>query len=57
MRRIGTLVVGVVLGFVLAHFVNQTPRGRRFFEHVNQAGRELADAVVQGYNEGEIIHK
>lgn len=52
MRRIVTLLVGIALGFVLAHFVNQNPKGRRFFEQVNQASRELADAVVQGYNEG-----
>ncbi|MGO3733600.1 MAG: hypothetical protein ACTJFR_00455 [Canibacter sp.] len=52
MRRFATLLVGIGLGFVLAHFVNQSPQGRRFFEQVNQAGHELADAVVQGYNVG-----
>jgi ABC-type nitrate/sulfonate/bicarbonate transport system permease component len=51
MRSIATLMCGIALGFVLAHFINQNPRGRRFFDEVNQASQQLCDAVVQGYRQ------
>ena len=50
MRKITTLFGGIVLGFVLAHFVNQNPRGRQFFEHVNRVTDEVLDAVREGYS-------
>lgn len=53
MRRFTTLVFGVGLGFVLAHFVNQSPGGRQFFERLDRAGKELANAVIQGYRDAE----
>lgn len=53
MRTLGTLIVGVALGFVAAHFVNQTPGGRRFFDRVNRGARELGDAMAAGYREVE----
>mgnify|MGYP001766992630 CR=1 FL=1 len=53
MRRLSWLIVGVALGFVAAHFVNQTPEGRRFFERVNRGAREFGDAVAAGYHEVE----
>ena len=49
MRRLSWLIVGVALGFVAAHFVNQTPEGRRFFDRVNRGAREFGDAVAEGY--------
>lgn len=49
MRRLSWLIVGVALGFVAAHFVNQTPEGRRFFERVNRGAREFGDAIAAGY--------
>lgn len=49
MRRLSWLITGVALGFVAAHFVNQTPEGRQFFERVNRGAREFGDAVVEGY--------
>lgn len=52
MRKIATLLCGIALGFVLPHFVNSCPAGRRFFDRVNQATQEVIDAVVEGYNEG-----
>lgn len=53
MRKLTWLIFGVALGFVAAHFVNQNPEGRRFFERVNQGAREFSDAVVSGYREAE----
>ena len=53
MRRLSWLVVGVALGFVGAHFVNQTPGGRRFFDQVNRGAREFGDALALGSHESE----
>ncbi|MDI6024191.1 hypothetical protein QBL02_11620 [Leucobacter sp. UT-8R-CII-1-4] len=53
MRRLSWLVVGVALGFVGAHFVNQTPSGRRFFDQVNRGAREFSDALAEGYREAD----
>lgn len=53
MRRISWLIVGVALGFVAAHFVNQTPEGRRFFERVNRGAKEFSEAVAEGYRDAE----
>ena len=53
MRRLSWLIVGVALGFVAAHFVNQTPEGRRFFDRVNRGAREFGDAIAEGYREAE----
>lgn len=53
MRRLSWLIVGVALGFVAAHFVNQTPEGRRFFDRVNRGAREFGDAVASGYRVAE----
>ena len=53
MRRLSWLVVGVALGFVGAHFVNQTPGGRRFFDQVNRGAREFGDALAEGYRVAE----
>lgn len=53
MRKFTWLLAGVVLGFVGAHFVNQTPGGRRFFEQVNRGAKEFSDAVAEGYRVAE----
>ena len=57
MRKLAWLTVGVALGFVAAHFVNQTPSGRRFFAQVNRGAREFGDAIAEGYRvaEGEFV--
>lgn len=54
MHRLSWLIVGVAAGFVAAHFVNQTPEGRRFFDRVNRGAREFGDAVVHGYYGAEV---
>ncbi len=53
MRRLTWLIAGIALGFVAAHFVNQTPEGRRFFDRVGRGAREFSDAVAAGYREVE----
>ena len=53
MRKLALLIAGIAIGFVVAHFVNRTPGGRRFFDRVNRGAREFGDAVVSGYREAE----
>lgn len=53
MGKLSYLIVGVALGFVTAHFVNQTPRGQEFFDRVNRGAKEFSDAVATGYHEAE----
>lgn len=49
MRKLSWLIVGVALGFIGAHFVNQTPGGRRFFDQVGRGVQEFGDAIAEGY--------
>lgn len=53
MRKLLWLLNGVVLGFVAAHFVNQTPEGRRFFDRVGRGVEEFGRAFSAGYHEAE----
>ncbi|GAA1620564.1 hypothetical protein [Leucobacter chromiireducens] len=55
MRKLTWLLGGAVLGFVAAHFVNQTPEGRRFFDRVNRGMSEFSRAFTSGY-EAEAEH-
>ncbi len=47
------VVVGVAIGFVVAHQLNRTPQGQRFFAGVEAKAKEFADAVVDGYRARE----
>ena len=49
LRTAGLLAGGVAAGFVIAHFVNSTERGRAFFAAVNERVDEVTAAVQQGY--------
>lgn len=51
MQKIKWILGGVILGFFAAHFVNQTPGGKSFFDRVNQGLKEFNDAVLSGYND------
>lgn len=53
MRKLTLFVFGVASGFVAAHFVNQSPGGRRFFERVNRGMAELTSAFSSGYEAAE----
>ena len=47
------LVVGVAIGFVVAHQVSRTPEGKAFFDDVDSKAREFGSAVVDGYKARE----
>ena len=47
------LLVGVALGFVVAHKVNETPRGREFFSTLDRKARDFGEAVSDGYRQRE----
>jgi hypothetical protein len=47
------LVVGVGVGFLVAHQVSRTAQGERFFAAVNERALEFRGAVVDGYRERE----
>ena len=43
------LLLGVVLGFALAHAVNKTPGGKRFLEGVDARIEDFREAAVEGF--------
>jgi len=47
------LVIGVAVGFVVAHQVAKTPQGKAFFDDVDSKAREFGSAVVDGYKARE----
>ncbi len=47
------LVIGVAIGFVVAHQVAKTPQGKAFFDDVDAKAREFGSAVVDGYKARE----
>lgn len=53
MQKLAWLFLGVVAGFVLAHFANRSSSGQRFFETVDRGAREFSNAVVKGYQSRE----
>lgn len=54
----GGVVVGVGLGFVAAHLINSTERGRAFFADVNARLDGFTGAVRDGYDARtrELVH-
>ena len=53
MKNLLLLLAGAAAGFVIAHQVNKTPEGRRFFEDVDAKARQFGSAVVDGYKARE----
>jgi hypothetical protein len=53
MKKILWLVLGVALGFVVAHQVNQTAEGKRFFSDLDKRTRGFTESIVDGYRERE----
>ena len=47
------LLIGVGIGFAVAHKVNETPKGREFFSSIDQKARDFGEAVTDGYRQGE----
>lgn len=53
MKKLLFLIVGVVIGFFVAHKVNETSKGREFFETIDKKARDFGQVVSQGYQERE----
>jgi hypothetical protein len=53
MKKFFLLLVGVALGFVVAHQYSKTPQGRVFFDDVDSKAREFGSAVIEGYKTRE----
>jgi len=53
MKKILLLLVGVGLGFAVAHQFSKTPEGRQFFDDVDAKAHEFGDALVEAYRERE----
>lgn len=53
MKNLLWLTLGIAGGFVIAHQVNKTQEGRRFFTEVDAKAREFGAAVADGYHQRE----
>jgi len=53
MKNLILLTVGIGLGFVVAHQVNKTTEGQKFFAGVDTRAKEFSSAVVEGYKTRE----
>lgn len=49
MKHIFWLIVGVAIGFVVAHKVSQTDQGKAFLSDVDAKTRDFKEAIVEGY--------
>ena len=47
------LLIGVVIGFAVAHKVNETSKGREFFSSMDRKARDFGEAVTDGYRQRE----
>lgn len=53
MKQFFWLVIGVIAGFVVAHKVNETEKGKAFFANLDAKTRDFTGALVDGYKERE----
>ena len=49
MGKFVTALLGVITGFVVAHIVNGTPEGRRFFARARGTVATFTDGVKDAY--------
>jgi hypothetical protein len=47
------LLIGVAIGFAVAHKVNETAKGREFFSSIDRKARDFGEAVSDGYRQRE----
>jgi hypothetical protein len=47
------LVLGIGAGFVLAHQVSKTERGKQFFDDVDARAKDFSAALIDGYRARE----
>lgn len=53
MSKILLLILGLGAGFVIAHQVSKTERGKQFFDDVDSRAREFSAALIDGYRARE----
>lgn len=53
MKGLVLVVIGIAVGFFVAHTVSRTEEGGRFFAGVDTRAREFRGAVVEGYKARE----
>ncbi|MDJ0335206.1 hypothetical protein QMG83_08205 [Salinibacterium sp. G-O1] len=53
MKSLVLVLVGVAVGFLVAHTMAKTPEGKQFFADVDSRAREFGRAVVDGYKARE----
>jgi len=53
MKNFIWLVVGVAVGFALAHEANKTQQGKQFFRDLDTKAREFGEAIPDGYRQRE----
>jgi hypothetical protein len=53
MGKVLLLVLGVAAGFVIAHQVSKTERGKQFFDDVDARTKDFSDALIDGYRARE----
>lgn len=53
MKNVLWLVVGIGIGFIVAHETNKCAQGKKFFDDLNAKTRLIGDSVVNGYHERE----
>lgn len=54
MGKFFSALLGVVVGFVLAHAVNETPEGRAFFQRARATLATLVAGFKSGYRGREV---
>lgn len=53
MKSMFWLGIGVAIGFVVAHTVNDTASGKQFFTGIDQKAKDFGAAVSDGYRKRE----
>ncbi|AZZ48664.1 hypothetical protein C5E02_05005 [Rathayibacter rathayi] len=53
MKNILLIVIGIGLGFAVAHRVSRTDAGSRLFADLNRTAKELGEALSEGYHQRE----
>ncbi|HEX4056886.1 MAG TPA: hypothetical protein VHX87_01050 [Galbitalea sp.] len=53
MGKILLLILGLGAGFVIAHQVSKTERGKQFFDDVDERASQFSAALIDGYRARE----
>ena len=49
MKNIFWLIVGVAIGFVVAHRVSKSEQGQAFLSDIDSKSRDFKEAIIEGY--------